>query len=141
MTILDVVWYVGTVIGFLFMITCMTFTLFYLADISVLLGDKKNLRKRMKYKQSEIELWELIKKLDSLNPIKIVYNKKELYNDDDSKKVIEVLEDGGKICGERLPPDIAISIRHPELLNKLVYSIKIDIVLHHHSIVVIKGEK
>ena len=45
------------------------------------------------------------------------------------------------VYGERLPPDIAITQRHRDLLNKLVYSIKIDIVQHHHSIVYIKGEK
>ena len=88
-----------------------------------------SLHKRMKYKQSEIEFWELIKKLDPLNPIKIVYNKKELYNDYDSKKVIEVLEDGDKIYGEILPAGIAISNRYPELLNKLVYSIRLFIFL------------
>lgn len=100
-----------------------------------------NLRKLMKYKQSEIELWELIKKLDSLNPIKIVYNKKELYNDYDSKKVIEVLEDGNKVYGEKYPPEVVLSKDYSHLMSKKVYSIKIDIVQHHHSIVVIKGEK
>jgi hypothetical protein len=100
-----------------------------------------NYRKQMKYKQSEIQLWEAIKMLDPLNPIKVIYNKKELYNDYDSKKVIEVLDDGSKVYGERLPPDIAITQRHGDLENKLVYSIKIDIVEHHHSILYIKGEK
>lgn len=100
-----------------------------------------NYRKLMKYKQSEIQLWEAIKMLDPFNPIKIVYNKKELYNDYDSKKVIEITEDGDKVYGENYPPDIAITQRHRDLLNKLVYSIKIDIVQHHHSIVYIKGEK
>ena len=100
-----------------------------------------SLRKLMKYKQSEIRFWEAIKMLDPFNPIKIVYNKKELYNDYDSKKVIELFEDGSKVYGERLPPKTAIASRYQDLLNKLVYSIKIDIVEHHHSIVYIKGEK
>ena len=52
-----------------------------------------------------------------------------------------MLDDGSKVYGERLPPDIAITQRHGDLENKLVYSIKIDIVQHHHSIVYIKGEK
>lgn len=100
-----------------------------------------NLRKRMKYKQSEIEFWELIKKLDPLNPIKIIYNKKELYNDYDSKKVLEVLEDGDKVYGEKHPPEIVLERDYSHLTNKKVYSIKIDIVEHHHCIVYIKGEK
>lgn len=100
-----------------------------------------NYRKQMKYKQSEIELWELIKKLDSLNPIKIVYNKKELYNDYDSKKVIEVLDDGDKVYGEMFPPTMVLAKDYSHLMSKKVYSIKIDIVQHHHSIVYIIGEK
>lgn len=100
-----------------------------------------NYRKRMKYKQSEIEFWELIKKLDSLNPIKIVYNKKELYNDYDSKKVIEVLEDGDKVYGEKYPPEIVLAKDYSYLMSKKIYSVKIDIVDYHHSIVCIKGEK
>jgi hypothetical protein len=100
-----------------------------------------NYRKQMKYEQSEIELWEAIKMLNQFNPIKVIYNKKELYNDYDSKKVLEVLDDGSKVYGERLPPEMAIASRCQNLLNKLVYSIKIDIVEDHHSIVYIKGEK
>ena len=95
----------------------------------------------MKNRYSEIQLWEAIKMLDSFNPIKIIYNNQELYNDYDSKRVAYIYENGDKVYGETSPPDIAISTRHSDLLNKLVYSIKIDIVQHHHSIVVIKGEK
>lgn len=100
-----------------------------------------NYRKLMKYKQSEIQLCEAIKILNSFNPIKVVYNKKVLYNDYDSKRIIEVLPDGGEVYGEEAPPEFIIPKRYPELWNKLVYSIKIDIVQHHHSIVYIKGEK
>lgn len=100
-----------------------------------------NYRKQMKYKQSEIEFREAIKMLSSFNPIKIVYNRKKLYNDYDSKKVIEVFDDGSKAYGEKYPPEIVLEKDYSHLLNKKVYSIKIDIVEHHHSIIYIKGEK
>ena len=90
----------------------------------------------MKIKQSEIQLWEVIKMLDQFCPIKIIYNKKVLYNDYDSKVEIEP-----GAFGETFPPEMALAQRHNELLNKLVYSIKIDVVQHHHSIVYITGEK
>lgn len=101
---------------------------------------KPSIRRRIKYGQSQIELWEAIKELDSMNPIKVIYNKQVLYNDYDSTTVLEVLPDGEKVYGERTPPDIAISVRFPELLNKRVYNINIEIVEHHHSILTIIGE-
>ena len=102
---------------------------------------KHRIKQRIKYKQSEIELWEALKMLDSLNPIKVVYNKKELYNDYDSKKVLEILEDGSKVYGENTPPDIIIPIRFSELTNKRVYEINIEIVDYHHSIIYMYGEE
>lgn len=101
---------------------------------------KSSIKRRMKFKQSQIELWEAIKELDSMNPIKIIYNKQVLYNDYDSTTVLEILPDGEKIYGEKTPPDIIIPIRFPELLNKRVYNINIEIVEHHHSILTIIGE-
>lgn len=101
---------------------------------------KRRIKQRMKYKQSEIEFWEALKLLDQMNPIKVVYNKKELYNDYDSKTVLEVLEDGDKVYGEDTPPDVIIPVRFPEILNKRVYAINIEIVNHHHSIVHMYGE-
>jgi hypothetical protein len=95
----------------------------------------------MKYKQSELELLEVLKQLDSMNPIKVIYNNKELYNDYDSKKVLKVLPDGDKVYGEDTPPDVIIPVRFPELLNKCVYAINIEIVNHHHAILNIIGEK
>jgi hypothetical protein len=95
----------------------------------------------MKYKQSVIELWEALKLLDPMNPIKVTYNNKELYNDYDSKKVLRVLANGDKLYGEVQPPDIIIPVRFPELLNKRVYAINIEIVDFHHSILNIIGEK
>jgi hypothetical protein len=94
----------------------------------------------MKYKQSELELWEVLRQLDSMNPIKIIYNNKELYNDYDSKTVLKVLPDGDKVYGENTPPDVIVPVRYPELKNKAIYAINIEIVDHHHSILKIIGE-
>ena len=102
---------------------------------------KHYIKRRMKYKQSELELWEVLKQLDSMNPIKVTYNNKELYNDYDSKKVLKVLPDGDKVYGEDTPPDVIVPVRFPELLNKCVYAINIEIVNHHHAILNIIGEK
>ncbi len=101
----------------------------------------RQIKRRMKYNQSEITLSELIDKLGSLDPVKIVYNNKELYNDYDSKTVSKVLDDGEKIYGELLPYKINIPSKFPELLNKKVYKIDIEILMHHHSIINIIGEK
>lgn len=101
----------------------------------------RQIKRRMKYNQSEITLSDLLGQLDSLGPVKIIYNNKELYNDYDSKKVIKTLDDGEKIYGEYLPYNISIPSTFPELLNKKVYKINIEIVEHHHSIVNIIGEK
>jgi hypothetical protein len=102
---------------------------------------KRRIKQRMKYKQSEIEVWEVLKSLDPMNPIKVVYNKKELYNDYDSKTVLEVLEDGDKVYGENTPPDVIIPVRFPELLNKHVYAINIEVVDFHHTVVYMYGEE
>lgn len=102
---------------------------------------KRRIKQRMKYKQSEIEFWEALKLLGPISPIKVLYNKKELYNDYDSKTVLMVLEDGDKVYGEDTPPDIIIPLRFPELLNKRIYTINIEIVNHHHSIVHMYGER
>ncbi len=101
----------------------------------------KQIKRRMKYNQSEITLSKIIQELDPLNPVKILYNKKVLYNDYNSKTVIKVFDDGTKIYGEFLPYDISIPSKFPELLNKKVYKIDIEVLLHHHSIVNIIGEK
>lgn len=101
---------------------------------------KRHIKKRMKYKQSELELREVLKELDSINPCKVTYNNKELYNDYDSKKVLRVDKNGDKIYGEDIPPNVIIPVRFPELLNKCVYAINIEIVDYHHAILNITGE-
>ena len=102
---------------------------------------RPRIKQRMKYKQSEIELGEALKMLNYLNPIKVVYNKKELYNDYDGTRVLGILEDGSKIYGEIMTPEIVIPARVPELMNKCVYEINIEIVNHHHSIIYMYGEE
>ena len=102
---------------------------------------KHYIKRRMKFKQSEITLGEALKQLDSMNPIKIIYNKKELYNDYDSKTVLEVLPDGNKVYGENTPPDVIVPVRYPDLMNKVIYVVNIEIVNHHHTILNIIGEK
>lgn len=97
----------------------------------------RKIKRRMKYNQSEITLSELIDKLDSWGPVKIIYNNKELYNDYNSKTCI----DGREIYGELFPYNIKIPSKFPELLNKKVYKINIEVVQHHHAIVNIIGEK
>ena len=101
----------------------------------------RKIKRRMKYNQSEITLSDLLDKLDSLGPVLIIYNNKELYNDYNSKTVIKVLDNGVKIYGELFPYNIKIPSKFPELLNKKVYKINIEVVEHHHSIVNITGEK
>lgn len=101
----------------------------------------RQIKRRMKYNQSEITLSDLLGQLDSFGPVLITYNNKELYNDYDSKTVIKVLDNGVKIYGESLPYKISIPSKFSELLNKKVYKIDIEIVEHHHAIVNILGEK
>ena len=86
-------------------------------------------------KCSEITLREAIEKIDVFSPIKIIFNGIILYNDYDSD--IEI-EDG--VWGEnRLPIDI-IPDRLWQFDNHIVTSLNIEIVDHHHSVVVMQGE-
>lgn len=101
----------------------------------------RQIKRRMKYNQSEITLSDLLDRLDSLDPVKIIYNNKELYNDYNSKKVIRIFDNGEKIYGELYPYKITIFSKFPKLLNKKVYKINIEVVEHHHVIIKITGEK
>lgn len=89
---------------------------------------------------SEITLREAIEKINGLAPIKILFNGVELYNDYDSSVVIEVLEDGEKVYGERQLPLDVIPYRLWQIDNYVVYSLNIEIVDYHHSIVKIYGK-
>lgn len=91
-------------------------------------------------KHSEITLHEAISMIEIFCPIKVVYDNIELYNDYDSGRVIEMLEDGTEIYGERYPFARVIPIRIKGLENRLVTEIHIEFVDFHHSIITIKGE-
>lgn len=91
-------------------------------------------------KCSEITLLEAISMIEIFCPIKVVYDDIELYNDYDSGRVIETLEDGTEIYGERYPSALVIPIRIKGLENRLVTEIHIEFVDFHHSIIIIKGE-
>lgn len=84
---------------------------------------------------SELTLRRVIEKLDTFNPVKIIFNGILLYNDYDSE--IE-LEDG--VYGETLLPITAIPDRLWRFDNYIVTSIDIEIVQYHHSIVSLQGE-
>ena len=91
-------------------------------------------------KCSEITLHEAINMIEIFCPIKVVYDDIELYNDYDSDRVVEILEDGTEIYGERYPSARVIPIRIKGLESRLVTEIHIEFVDCHHSIITIKGE-
>lgn len=88
-------------------------------------------------KCSELSFKDILKDvLYSVSPAKIYYNNKEIYNDYDSTVEIEF-----NIYGEIAAPEVVIPERNPELLNKKIFSLQIEIVDFHHSIVWLKGEE
>lgn len=91
-------------------------------------------------KCSEITLREAISMIEIFCPIKVVYDDIELYNDYDSGRVIETLEDGTEIHGERYPSARVIPLRIKGLESRLVTEIHIEFVDFHHSVITIKGE-
>lgn len=96
--------------------------------------------KPIRKSQSEIKLEEAVEYIKDFSPIKITFNNKILYNDYDSKKVIEVLDDGSKVYGERLPPTRVVPDRIKTFSNSTVNSIRIQVVDYHHSIVMLQGK-
>ena len=89
---------------------------------------------------SEIILEDAIQYVEDFLPVKITFNGKVLYNDYDSRDVIEVLDDGSKVYGERLPPDRVVPDRIKNFSNSTVTSIRIQVVDYHHSIVILQGK-
>ena len=89
---------------------------------------------------SEITLREAIEKVRGFAPCKITFNGTVLYNDYDSDVVIEVLEDGDKVYGERQLPLDVIPDRLWQFDSYVVDSIGIDVVDFHHCIVDMWGE-
>jgi hypothetical protein len=87
-------------------------------------------------KCSELTLIKALSKVDIFLPVKILYNDEVLYNDYDSE--IEIDEE---LYGEEYPPMQIIPFRIRGYENKIVTSIEIEIVDHHHSIVKLQGEE
>ena len=85
-------------------------------------------------KQSEITLIEAIEALDSFCPVKIMFNDIVLYNDYDDE-----IEVAPGIFGENKTPLEVIPERLWQIKNYVVTDINIAIVLHHHSIIKLKG--
>ena len=86
-------------------------------------------------KCSEITLDDVIKRVDSWCPVKIIFNNMILYNDYDSE-----VEITNEIYGEVAPPLSVVPDRIKKFEKSIVTSINIEIVEHHHSIVTIQGE-
>lgn len=86
-------------------------------------------------RQSEIYVLDVLKKLDSLAPIKISLNGIVLYNDYDSPIQIGDSE----MYGETAPWQDVISSRLWQLKEYTITDIKVQIVEHHHSIISMKG--
>lgn len=86
-------------------------------------------------KCSEITLDDVIKRVDSWCPVKIIFNNMILYNDYDSE-----VEIANEIYGEVAPPLSVVPDRIKKFEKSIVTSINIEIVEYHHSIVTIQGE-
>lgn len=91
-------------------------------------------------KCSEITLHEAISMIEVFCPVKVAYDDIELYNDYDSGRIIETLEDGTEVYGERYPSARVIPIRIGGLEDRIVTSMNIEFVDFHHSIITLKGE-
>ena len=86
-------------------------------------------------KCSELDIYDILRELDNLSPVKVILNDRVIYNDYDSKTEIEP-----GICGELLPPRHII----PSRLNfkkYIIEDIKIEIVDYHHSILILNGRE
>lgn len=82
---------------------------------------------------------EVLRMLDSFNPIKVCFNDTELYNDYNSGIEIEP-----GVTGEIFPYMQAIEDRLKDTLDKydvLVTKVEILPVSYHHSLVFLYGEK
>ena len=92
--------------------------------------------KKRKYKNnSEITLDEILKHINNFNPVKVTFNDVVLYNDYDSEVEVQ-----NGIYGEIMPLLKVVPDRIQNFKKSIVYSINIEIVDFHHSVVEIKGE-
>ena len=86
-------------------------------------------------KCSEITIYDAIRYVNDLCPVKIIFNDIVLYNDYDSEVEIE---DG--VYGEIMPVHAVMPDRIQNFNKSIVTSINIEIVDFHHSIIVMQGE-
>lgn len=89
-------------------------------------------------KVSEITFMEALDKIEPFNPVKILFNNIELYNDFDSNR-ISIDENGNEIIGEDEDFLIVVPERLWQCEHYRITSIKIEIVEFHHSIVTMEG--
>ena len=90
-------------------------------------------------KQDARPILEVLEDIQAFNPVKIVFNDFELYNDYDSNVEIEQ-----GVFGEVEPPMIAVPKRLKSALDNYdvwVTKLEILIVHHHHSLIYLYGEK
>ena len=85
---------------------------------------------------SELTLREVIEKLDTFAPAKIIFNGIVLYNDYDD----DMIEIENGVYGENKLPIEVIPDRLWQFDKYIVSSIDIKIVMHHHSVITIQGE-
>jgi hypothetical protein len=89
--------------------------------------------------QNARPILEVLNKLDVFNPVKIMFNGFELYNDYDSNIEVEP-----EVFGEILPPMLVIPQRLNDTFNNYdiwISSFDLRIVQHHHCIIYLYGEK
>jgi hypothetical protein len=87
-------------------------------------------------KTSELTIRDIIEKIDTFAPVKIIFNDIVLYNDYDDDMV--EIEDG--VWGENKPPLDVIPSRLWQFDKYIVTSLNIEIVQHHHSVVTMQGK-
>lgn len=85
-----------------------------------------------KHKNTEISLIDAISMVDNFCPIKIYYNNELVWDDD-------MAIGFGWVSLETAL--WSFKNKHPEWVNIVIHTIKIDIVDFHHSIIRLKGKK
>lgn len=88
---------------------------------------------------SNILLKDIIPYIDNFLPVKVTFNGVDLYNDYDSTEVIERLEDGTDVYGEKYSLNNVWMSRVENFKDCFVTSISIIIVEYHHSIIHLHG--
>ena len=84
---------------------------------------------------SKIPLKDIIQYIDNFLPVKVTLNGVDLYNDYDSTKLIEILDDDTMVYGEKYSLNHVWMSRIENFEDYIVTSINIIIVDYHHSII------